>query len=101
MTKSNPTPATKEDVKKIVTEVSIGFSEAILGGVQRMFDEQNKLNAQTFTTKKDLTLVKDELKTEISWLKDDINGLKVDLVDTVSRKEHNKLKAKVDKYLVD
>lgn len=93
---------TKDDFKKvedIVTKVSIGFSEAILGGVQKMFDDQNKVNAQTFATKKDLELTKEELKNEIHWLKDDVKGLTADLVGTVSKKEFNNLKSKVDKYL--
>jgi len=59
-----------------------------------MFDEQNKLNSQTFATKEDL-------KREISWVRDDIDGLKADLVGTVSKGEFNKLKSKVDKYLVN
>lgn len=99
MTAKNTSPATKEDVEKIVTKVSIGFSEAILDGVQKMFDEQNKINSQTFATKKDLESTKEELKNEIHWLKDDINGLKADSVGTVSKKEFHNLKSKVDKYL--
>ncbi|KKQ92365.1 MAG: hypothetical protein UU16_C0003G0007 [Candidatus Woesebacteria bacterium GW2011_GWA2_40_7] len=92
MTVKNASPATKEDVEKIVTKVSIGFSEAILEGVQKMFDEQNKVNTQTFATKEDL-------KREISWLKDDIKGLTADLSDTASKKEFNSLKSKVDKHV--
>lgn len=76
MPKSNNLPATKSDVRKIVTEVSVGFSETILDGVQGMFDEQNKLNDQKFATKEDLNELKNELKTEVSFVRDDIKGLK-------------------------
>ncbi|OGM26891.1 hypothetical protein A2962_04475 [Candidatus Woesebacteria bacterium RIFCSPLOWO2_01_FULL_39_61] len=36
-----------------------------------------------------------EIKTEIGFLKDDINGIKADLSDAPSRKEFNQLKHEV------
>ncbi len=39
-----------------------------------------------------------EVKTEISWVKDDIKGLTADLPDAVTKTEFNKLQSKVDKY---
>jgi hypothetical protein len=83
-TKDPNARATNQDLSEAV--------DAILKGMDNLFKEERKFNVQTFTSK-------DDLKTEIGWVRDDINGLKADLVDTVSKKEFNQLKGKVDKYL--
>jgi hypothetical protein len=41
----------------------------------------------------------EKIEADVSFIKDDLNGIKADLSDTVSKKEFNQLKGKVDKYL--
>ena len=95
-TKDPNAQITNKDLNEAVDAILAGMDKIILE-TRNGFSNIN----ENFATKKDLLLVKDELKTEILWLKDDIEGVTADLVDTVSKKEHNKLKAKVDKYLAD
>ena len=57
--------------------------DSILKGMDNVFKEERKFNVQTFATKEDL-------KREISWLKDDIKGLTADI---------SGIPTKVDKYL--
>lgn len=92
--------ATKRDLYEVFGEAT----ETILQGVQKMFDEQNKINDEKFATKEDLKseiasvrnemATKEDLKREVGWIRDDINGLKADLVDVPTREEFNKLKQK-------
>ena len=103
MSKANDnTPITKKDL----IESLVGFSEAILEGVQRMFDKVDKrfdkvderfgeVESDTKDIKADITVIKNDIR----WMKDDINGLKADLFDTPSKKEFNQLKTKVDDYI--
>jgi hypothetical protein len=69
-----------------------GAVDAILTGMDSVIKEQDERNEKKFATKEDL-------KREIGWVRDDINGLKADLSDTPSRGEFKHLKSKVDKYL--
>ena len=39
-----------------------------------------------------------EIKTEIRFVKDDVKGLKAELSDTPSRKDHEALKRRVGRY---
>lgn len=85
--------ATKDDLEHLATkELVIDASETILKGVQRMFDDQNKRHGKRFQT----------LETKINnvekHIDDDINSLKADLSTTVSRREFNQLKTKIDEY---
>jgi len=78
-----------QDPKASVTNKTLGEAvDTLLKGMDNMLNEQKKI----FATKEDL-------KTEIGWVRDDIKGLTADLSDTVSKKEFNQLKGKVDKYL--
>lgn len=85
---------TEKKVKKIVTEIVMDATEAILNGVQRMFDEQNKINDAKFATKEDLKKV----ENKVDWARDDIKGLQEELSNTPSCKEFGELKARVDSY---
>lgn len=102
----NGKPATVREVKEIMKEANSSLSEVILkqvkeivmdasdtilNGVDVMFKEQDGRDEKKFTTKEDL-------KREVSWLRDDINGLKTDLSDIPTKKEFNELKGRVDKY---
>lgn len=93
--KGNDKVATKDDIlgvkKGLLTTINEAVN-AILKGMDRMFKEERKFNTGTFATKEDL-------KREVSWLRNDVKGLTADLSDTVSRKEFSKLKGKVDKYI--
>lgn len=88
----------------VLTETLDDAVDTLLQGMDNMLEEQKKI----FVTKEDLRGVRDEmkllatkedLKREVSWLKDDIRGLTADLSGVPSKKEFNKLKEKVDKYL--
>ena len=78
---------TDADIKKIEKALTGKFS--------------TKDDSKRFATKDDLKqfATKEDLKREVSWLRDDIKGLTADLSETVSKKEFNQLKGKVDKYL--
>ncbi|OGM55717.1 hypothetical protein A3F62_04515 [Candidatus Woesebacteria bacterium RIFCSPHIGHO2_12_FULL_44_11] len=82
---------TEKTAKDIVTGIVMDASEAILNGVQRMFDEQNKINDAKFATKEDL-------QREIGWVRDDIKGLHAELSAKPSREELNRLEARVNRY---
>ena len=88
--------ATKIDVKKIVNDIVIDASHAILAGVQAMFDEHNKENKRDF--KNLVTKLGTKINNVERHLKDEINGLKADLSSTVPRSEFNQLKTRVNKY---
>lgn len=97
---------TKKDPKgfvtnEVLTETLDEAVDTILKGMDNMFKEERKFNFGTFATKEDLKnfATKEDLKREISWVRDDIKGLTADLADTISKKEFNQLKGKVDKYM--
>lgn len=95
---------TKDDQNAFVTNKTLGEAvDTILEGMDNMLEEQKKI----FATKDDLRNVKQEIKslatkedlnTEISWVRDDIKGLTGELSETVTRKEFNELESKVDKF---
>jgi hypothetical protein len=94
MTKRNDNlPATVGDLRNIVRETILEASDTILQGIEKLLAvsllEQEKRFEKKFATKEDL-------KREISFLRDDINGVKSDFLDVPSRIEFNKLKARVD-----
>ena len=85
----------KNDPDAVVTNKILGEAvDTLLQGMDNMLEEQKKI----FATKEDLRKVRDEmatkedLKREVSWLRDDINGLKADLTGVVSKKEFNEFK---------
>lgn len=80
---------TKEDVKKIVSdEVHNQLSSYHADLVKPEFDKMN--GAVDNLVKK--------VDNHHHWLKDEIDGLKADLSDAVSRKEFSHLKTKVEKF---
>ena len=79
--------ATKQDLKKAV--------DTILVGIDHMLREQDERMEKKFATKEDLA----KLAVEVSFIKDEIKGLKADLSDTVSHKQFEELKTKVEHYL--
>lgn len=81
--------------KKEMIEVMIGFSESILNGVQTMFDKHEESNNKRFDSIENRL---DKLETDVSEVKDEIKGIKSDLSTTVTKKEFNELKTKVDQY---
>lgn len=96
----------KRDPKGFVTnEILDDAVDAILQGMNNLFEEQKKI----FATKEDLKQLekralekfatKEDLKREIMWVRGDIRDLKAELSDTPSRGEFSELKTKVDKYL--
>ncbi len=92
--KKENTKMTIEDLASIVAK---GF-----GLVDKKFGLMaTKEDLKGFATKEDIKelATKEDLKREVSWLRDDIKGLTADLSGVPSKKEFNKLKEKVDKYL--
>lgn len=88
----------KIDPNAVVTNKTLsGAVDAVLKGIDNMFDEQKKF----FASKNDLKVLatKEDLKREAGWLKDDIKGLKADLSIVPGRGEFNNLKAKVDRFI--
>jgi len=83
---------TSDKLRDVVNEIVIDASQTILAGVQTMFDEHNKEN------KKDFQRLETKVDNVEKHIKDDINGLKADLSDTVSRNEFNRIKSRVNKY---
>lgn len=92
---------TKGDIKNIVNEIVIDASHTILNGVEILLDGYaTKDDLKQLATKKDLEKLttKEDLKREISWVHDDIKGLKGELSNTVPLDKFNKLKSRVDEY---
>lgn len=85
---------TKKDVKDIVQKTVTEATDAILDGVQTMFDEHNKANYKDFAK---VSVKIDSLTTEVRDLKNNVEGIKADISTTPSRDEFNQLKAKVNK----
>lgn len=88
MASASSKPVTKKDVEGVI----IDASHTILTGVSLLL--------KNFARKDDLEKLatKDDLKREISFVRDDIKGLKGDLSNTPSRKQFEELKRKVDRY---
>lgn len=85
----------KSDLNAQVTKKTLDEAvDTILHRMDNLLKEERVFNVKTFATKADLD-------REINWVRDDIKGLTADLSGTVSKEEFNKLKSKVDKYLVD
>ena len=103
MTKTNNNNfVTKKDLIKTM----VGFSESILNGIQKMFDEQNKRmdgrdkRFDGMDKRFDgIDYRLDRLEVNMSEVKDEIKGLKADISTTVNKKEFNELKNRVDIFL--
>jgi len=82
-----------QEIKNLVNDVVIDASEAILKGVQSMFDDQNKQINSRFK------LVDDQLsklEVEQRHLKHDFGDIKAEFSTSVSIGQFNSLKAKVN-----
>ncbi len=88
--------ATKEDLKNFatkddITKTTMEATDAILDGVQTMFDEHKQEINKRFEQ------IDEKLTTEIHTVKDDINGLKGELAITPARNEFDNLRGRVRK----
>ncbi|MBN1168715.1 hypothetical protein JXA63_02390 [Candidatus Woesebacteria bacterium] len=96
--KKSDAPVVRKDLDDAV--------ETILKGMDNMFkDPENPMNVRLDKVEVRLGKVEGRLETvkgEIQVLKrtvkDEARGLRAELSDTVSKKEHNELKARVDRY---
>ncbi len=90
-------PKSKYNSKGPVTnEYLDDAADNILKGMQKMFDNQDKLNDTKFATKEDLKAfaTKEDLKRETSFIRQDINDLKAEIATSPTREEFNKFKSK-------
>ena len=78
---------TKDDVKKITTEIVGEAVDAVLDGMNEI--------SKNMATKEELKETKEELKREIAWVRDDIKGLTEEFAMTPTRKEFEELKTQV------
>lgn len=85
---------TKKDVSDIVQKTVLEATDAILGGVQKMFDEHNKSNVKDFS---EVKYKIDSLSVKVDGLDNSIDGIKADISTTPTREEFNQLKSKVNK----
>jgi hypothetical protein len=96
---------TKRDPKALVTNKTLGQAvDAILNGVERMFDKQNKQINKRFKKVDERFKKVDQKLGRIETDVRDTHRRMIDLeVDTPTRTEFHNLKARVDKYhpLVD
>jgi len=76
MTSNINKPLTKKDVKEIIAESLLEFSDIILTGVQTMFDEQNKINEKRFAKESSLKNV----ETRLTHVEDDVKYIKDEIV---------------------
>lgn len=82
----------KKNPNAPVTNQTLGEAvDAILGGVDKMFKEERIFNTNTFATKEDL-------KTKINYVRQDINGLRAEISTSPTGEEFNRFKIKLDKY---
>ena len=91
MTKANP----NEPITRKILDEAV---DAILSGMQRMFAGVDKKFAGVNERLDSVDSRLDTMNLEIRGLKNSVNGIKVELSDTPSRREHEKLKSRVDKY---
>lgn len=80
--------ATISDVEKIVSKAVTEVTETIIDGVEGMFHKQNKKFDNRFN----------QLESDVSHVKNNINNLKADISTTPTRKEFSDLKSRVDTY---
>ena len=102
MADKNSKPATVDEVQRVIDKsvfkmVSEAI-DAILNGMQKMFDTQDKkIDNNTNLIEQNSQKI-DRLQTEFKYIRDDIKGLEGEFATTVTRPEFDSLKARVDKY---
>lgn len=94
---------TKVKKEKFVTKELLDSAvDTILNGINNVFEgsrrEVNERLGKIEASLKNVENGQRELKTELSYVKDEISGLKADLSDTPSRKEFENLKRRVDDH---
>lgn len=78
--------------KRYVTVTTLNEAvEAILNGMQSMFDQQDKKRQQ------DKKEILDYMDTRFKHQKDDMDGLRAELSNTPSRREFEELKKRIQK----
>ncbi|HWA51739.1 MAG TPA: DUF2730 family protein [Patescibacteria group bacterium] len=74
MTNKKPNYATKDDVREIVTDIVQQATDAIVTGMQKMFD-----NVPTKEEFKKLENKVDTLTVEVHYIKDEIKNINADI----------------------
>ena len=82
--------ATKKDLQE--------FGDAILSGMQEMFDQQDKRFDNVEGRLDNLEQNVSELKMDMRQVKDDMKGIKAEFSDTPTKREFSELRERVDKY---
>lgn len=85
---------TEKRIREIVHEVSIETAEHVINTIQGMFEEQDKKNAKTFATKKDIVRLESKLDKGHQKIEDN----RVLVENRVTRREFEELKKRVNKY---
>lgn len=88
--KRGDSPVTKSEVREIVTEIVIDASDAILTGVERLLDEKLATKADKEDVKK-LENRMERVEADISFIKDDMKGIRADLAVYPQRGEQQKI----------
>ena len=94
--KDNPNaPVTNKKLEEAVHGLSGKLDEAIdaiLSGIDRLMQIERK------ERKEEISDLREEVKTQITFVRDDIKGLEGELANTPTRKEFNDLKKKVYRH---
>ena len=78
------------DVKRVVQEAT----DTILAGIDKLF-QNVATKDDLFNVESGITKRLDKIESEMSFIKDDIQGIKADLSNTVNRREFEALKEQV------
>jgi uncharacterized coiled-coil DUF342 family protein len=89
---TNNKPLTKDDLLESLAEFYSGQIKPDLDNLEKRL--KNKLGGKIDS----LEVKVEEVRNDVKWIKDDIKGIKADLSLTVSKKDFNKLKSRVDRY---
>jgi len=91
--KTNPNaPVVRKDLDEAV--------ETILEGMDNLLnDPESEMQKKFKNVDNRFDLLETKINNVERHLKDEIGGLKADLSNTVTKKEFNQLKTKVDKYI--
>ncbi len=92
----------KKKAAEVVTKDLLDDAvETILQGVESLVDEKvGGLKSEVKAGFNQVNTRLEKLDNEIMWVKGDVKGIRSDLSDTVTRKEHNGLEGRVRKLEV-